>query len=200
MTHLRGFAVLCIALWLAGCQAMGPSINVAAVLDRTATTLQKFHAYLVRYEYREVDSEMFNQFNATLQRALNKAPKLHSTAIATRINADASIEGYGDVDADGKVGAQEPKLFLIEMDPDNNRIILTTASGYQQGQSMPGSRGFFSGVFIASLMDRQQRAGIRSGHFDQRRVAMSGSSFVRASASAPTARSRAKSGGVRGGK
>ena len=199
-------AVLFLPVMLTGCGgAGGVPVNLRAVLDRTAATLEKFDAYLRRYDYKSVDRAMLDQFNNTIEHELNAKPRIHSTAIATRMNKDASISGFGDINRNGEVDGQEPKLFSIEFDPDNNRIILTSASGDAIGRSYPrGGGGFFSGVMIGALMNRQRDAGIKPGHFNRRSVAGAPAGQKVAKNAKPRrgsqARGRARSGGVRGGK
>ena len=150
---------------------------------------------------------MFEQFNKTVQFDLNAAPPIHATRIVTRIEKDASITGFGDVDGNGSVDATEPKLFKLEFDGDNGRIIVTAAANdAATGRSMPRGVGFFAGVMIGSLMSRQTAAGVQSGHCDRRAVAGApigqkvASSGARPVAQGSAARSGAHSGGLRGGK
>jgi hypothetical protein len=197
---------------VAGCGGSGfgtAYIDAKAVLDRTVETLKEFDAYLRRYDYKQIDSAMRDQFNKTIQHNLNKKPRIHSTKIVTKMQSDASILGYGDLNGDGQINEKEPKLFKIEIDTDNNRIIITSASGSSTGRRMSGS-GFFAGVMIRDVRDRQARAGIKSGHFNSRRVAgapagrkIAAKRSRRKVASrrrGRAARSRARSGGLRAGK
>ena len=189
------------ALVLSGCGGVtGPRVDMKKVLDRTVETLEKFHFYLKRYDYTEVDGAMFEQFNNTLEEALNFRPRFHATMIATEIRKDASIVGFGDVNSNGKVDAEEPKLFTIEMDPENDRIILTANGGSSVGGSTSGIRGFASGVFVGSLIGRQREAGIGRGHFNRRSVSGAPVKTKVASKAGSTARGRARSGGARAGK
>lgn len=195
-------AALMLPVVLAGCSGGAPnsaSINVNEVLERTVKTLVSFDAYLRRYDYKQVDAAMFGQFNKTIQNDLN-VPAFHPTKIATRLAKDASIMGYGDLNKNGKVDAQEPKLFKIELDTDNDRIIITSAAhGNATGRTMGRSGGFFAGVMIGSLMNRQTNAGIQRGHFDKRSVA-NAPIGKKVASSGSRARGRARSGGMRAGK
>ncbi len=197
-------SVVLLPLLLAGCgsQAGGVSVNLSAVLDRTAETLEKFHAYLKRYDYTELDDAMFKQLNNTIEEDLNRKPRIHPTLIATKMRKDVSIVAHGDINGNGKIDAQEPKLFTIEFDPENDRIILTSTSGNSTGR-VTGPRGFFAGVFIGSMVNRQRSAGIKPGHFNKRNVAdapIKKQVASRAGKPPARARSRARSGGVRAGK
>lgn len=179
-------------------------VNAKEVVDRIAKTLVNFDVYLRRYDYKYVDATMMKQFNNTIQHDLNAAPRFHPTKIITRMAKDTSIMGYGDVNKNGKADKGEPKLFKMEMDLDNNRVIVTTGGGQATGRNMSRSGGFFAGVMVGSLMNRQTDAGIKRGHFDKRRVAnapISKKVALRGGRrGGSTARSAARSGGIRGGK
>jgi hypothetical protein len=211
---MRSTAIKLIAaafpIALAGCGAASGTapVNIQEVLERTVKTLVSFDAYLRRYDYKHVDQAMFDQFGRTIQHDLNAAPRFHPTKIVTLIQQDASIMGYGDVNDNGRVEAGEPKLFKIELDTDNDRVIITSAAhGHATGRTM-GRSGFFTGVMVGSLMNRQSSAGIKRGHFDGRQVANApvtrkvarASARPRVASRGSSARSRARSGGIRGGK
>lgn len=205
--HLILMVALIAPLALAACGGIPEGtapININQVLDRTAKRLVKFDEYLRRYDYKEIDQAMYDQFNTTIQHDLNAKPRFHSTKILTNIRKDASILGHGDLNANGKVDEKEPLLFKIEFDGDNNRIIVTSAA-HRDAVGRPVRGGFFAGVMIGSIMNRQTSSGIKRGHFNgrnvagapvtNRKVASRGRSRARGSA-----RSAARSGGLRGGK
>lgn len=179
-------------------------INVNTVVERAAKTLVEFDAYLRRYDYKNVDQAMYQQFNTTVQHDLNKAPRFHPTRIVTQIRKDTSIMGYGDLNGNGKVDEKEPKLFKMEFDGDNSRIIVTSAAySNAVGHSMRGP-GFFTGVMIGSMLNRQTTAGIKPGHFNGRNVAGAPATTTKVASRAgkrgSATRSAARSGGIRGGK
>lgn len=198
------FATAALLTGCGGPPAGTAAVDLKAVLDRVVATVESFDAYLRRYEYKSVDEAMFRQFAYTIQTDLNRKPRIHQTLIATQFRKNGSLTGYGDLNGNGHPDGQEPKLFTLEFDPDNNRIILTSAAyGESTGHGMSRTRGFFAGVFIGSLMNKQRTAGIRPGHFDKRNVANAPAAkakVAKAAAGGSSARSRARSGGVRGGK
>jgi len=146
-------------------------VNTKAVLDRVVATVNSFDLYLRRYEYQEADQAMFDQFGNTIQHALNAKPRIHGTAIAIKWRKNAALIGHGDLNKNGKVEPNEPMLFKLEFDPDNDRVIVTSAA-YRtaEGTNMRGS-GFFTGVLIAGIVKRQVNAGMKYGHFNKRTVA-----------------------------
>ncbi|MFT5508297.1 MAG: hypothetical protein ACI89J_001371 [Hyphomicrobiaceae bacterium] len=207
--HTILMLAIALPLTLAGCGGTSSgyaSVNINEVLERITKTLVNFDAYLRRYDYEKVDKAMFEQFNTTIQHDLNAKPTFHKTMIVTQMAKDASIIGFGDLNKNGKVDLDEPKLFKIEMDPDNDRVIVTSASGGQAtGRTMGRSGGFFAGVMIGSLLNRQGSAGIKRGHFDSRRVANAPIAARKVASrggrtGGSRARSGARSGGIRGGK
>ncbi len=202
---LTSLVLSCAVLTACGGPAPGTQpVNLSAVMERVVATVEKFDAYLRRYEYKSVDEAMFRQFAQTIQDDLNNKPRIHSSLIATQFRKNGAMTGYGDLNGNGQADDQEPKLFTLEFDPDNNRIILTSAAyGETTGHAMSGRRGFFAGVFIGSLMNKQRTAGIRPGHFSSRNVPnapVTAPKVAKAAADGSSARSRAKSGGVRAGK
>lgn len=207
----RIFPLVLIALLpvaISGCGGGTPDtapVNIQAVLDRTVKTLVNFDTYLRRYDYKDVDDAMFAQFNKTIQHDLNAAPRFHGNKIATRLGKDASITGHDDLNGNGRIDAKEPRLFRMEIDADNNRIIITSAAyGNATGRTFGRSGGFFAGVMLGGITDRQSKAGIKPGYFNGRNVAGAPATSRRVAArqrsGGSTARSRARSGGLRGGK
>lgn len=170
-TILMLFAVP-VSLTACGGPAPGTQpVDIKAVLERVVVTTENFDAYLRRYEYKSIDSAMFHQFAETIEHDLNQKPRIHPTLIATQFRKDASVAGYGDLNGNGQPDKKEPKLFTLELDLDNNRIIVTSAAyGNSTGHAMSATRGFFASVFVASLMDQQHKAGIRPGYFNKRKV------------------------------
>lgn len=173
LTVLLKLAVLTATLAACGGPAPGTQpVNLKGVLERVAATVEQFDAYLRRYEYRLVDDAMLAQFAETIERDLNLAPRIHPTKITTKVRKDAAIIGYSDLNGNGQAEQKEPKLFTIEFDPDNNRIIATSAAfGEAAGHNMSARNGFFAGVFLGTLLDRQRQSGIQPGHFNKRNVA-----------------------------
>lgn len=218
---LRIFAVSLatgLALLLPGCGGGTLSIDVKQVLIRTLDSFEKFDEYMKQYEYTAMTPELFAQFKIWLDNELNRSPTLHAGRITTRINADASIAGFADSNANGKVDAAEPRLFKIEIDIDNRRLIATAEGGSSYGYH-PRPGGFIGGYLVSNLAGQQRQAGIRYGHFSNRTVHSSGitrpdptktaahatssrRTYRSSSGTRPysSARSRTRSGGLAGGK
>lgn len=161
--------VAALALPLSACGSVTAPVNIKQVLIRTLDTFEKFDDYMKQYGYTAMTPELFAQFKVWLDNEMNRAPALHKQPITTRINADASIDGFVDHNANGKIDAAEPRLFKIEIDIDNRRIIATAEGSSSYGYH-PRPRGFIAGYLVSDLLNRQRRAGIRYGHFSKRTV------------------------------
>ncbi len=111
--------------------------------------------------------------------------------IPTRLGKDAKFTGVDDANRNKVADADEPLLFTVELDAQNKRMIATDSSGTGTSHGFSGM-GFIAGALIGSMMGRQRSAGIAPGSFSNRKLA--------SPASYNQARSRARSGGLRGGK
>jgi hypothetical protein len=168
-----GAIVATLALLLPACGSVTSPVNVKQVLTRALDAFEKFDDYMTSYSYTAMTPELFAQFKVWLDNEMNRSPALYNKRIATRINADASIDGFADDNANGKIDATEPRLFKIEIDIDNRRVI-ATAEGSSSYDYHPRPRGFIAGYLVSDLLNRQRRAGIRYGHFSKRTVYASG--------------------------
>eukprot|EP00913_Durusdinium_trenchii_P023430 g22008.t1 len=92
---------------------------------------------------------------------LNKA-KLVEDHIGVQMLSSGAIEGFIDENKDGKkLGPNEKKLFLVEIDHAKSRLIATDDTG-QSGETYRRDRryhyrpgGFFMGYMLGSMMGRQ---------------------------------------------
>lgn len=190
---------------LAGCGGGGVSSStIKAALQRAVDVLQKYDTYMQTYNYKSLPPEMEKQLAFWMNEAMNAAPPVYSKPIVTRVNKDASIDAFSDNNANGHVDAGEPRLFRIEIDAVNGRVLATAEGGSTYGHH-PRSSGFLAGVFIGSMMNRQRQAGIGPNYFTRRSVIQAGfspaSSTTRPSRrNSSSARGRARSGGIARGK
>ena len=179
---------------LSGCfGGSEPGPNLQAVMARTNAAFQAFENHLQKNNIQKATDQHMGQFNVFLQRTMNLQPELYKTAIATKLSKDATFEGFCDANANGQVDQGEKKLFKIEVDAANKRLIATDASGESTGRSFSGM-GFLAGMLIGNLMGRQRAAGIAPNSFNNRKM-----TSPRAY-SQSRSRSRARSGGLFRGK
>lgn len=200
----RLVASVALVALLAGCGDGVSSRTIKAALQRAVDVLQKYDSYMQTYNYKSLPPAMEKQLAVWMNKAMNETPPVYSKPIVTRVNRDASIDAFADDNANGHIDAGEPRLFRIEIDAVNGRI-LATAEGGSTYAHRPRSSGFFAGLFIGSMMNRQRQAGIAPNHFTRRSVIQAGfspaSSTTRPSRRhSPTARGRARSGGIARGK
>ena len=184
-----------VALGLASCGSSDPGPNLQVILARTTAALKTFDAHLKKNNIQKATNQHMGLFNSFMQRAINLKPPVYKTPIAIKLKKNATFEGYGDKNANGKVDSGEKQLFKIEIDMTNKRLIATDTSGKSTGRGFSGM-GFLAGALIGNLMGRQRAAGIGANHFNNRKVT-SPRSY---SSTRSRARSRARSGGLFGGK
>ncbi|MCB1509719.1 MAG: hypothetical protein KDJ36_02360 [Hyphomicrobiaceae bacterium] len=197
---VRNFlAIACVvsqSVMLTGCDGALSSSAVRQVLSRTTAVLERFDRYMHQYDYKSLSPTMSRQLEHWLNQELNKTPRITGKRILTRMKSDASIDGFGDENGNGRIDPADKRLFKIEIDTYNNRIIATAEGGSTYG-TRPRTSGFMTGFFVASLMNRQRAAGVTQSHFANRSVYRTSSSSSRGYRSA---RGRARSGGVFRGK
>lgn len=184
---------------LSGCGGVLSSASVREILNRTVEVLERYDRYMVQYDYKSLTPVMTTQLETWLNQSLNRAPRVHDRRILTRMNADASIHGYGDQNGNGRIDQNDKRLFKIEIDTSNNRVIATAEGGSSYGQR-PRGAGFMTGLFIGSMLNRQRAAGITPNHFASRSVYRSSGPSPRTMRTTSSARGRARSGGVFRGK
>lgn len=172
-----------------------PSINLTEVLNRSVIAMEKYDRFLKQNKIEKATDEHLATLNDIFQEELNKAPRLHSGLIATRLGKDAKFTGVDDANRNKVADTDEKLLFTVELDGQNKRMIASDEAGRGTYQGFSGS-GFLTGILIGSMLSRQRSAGIQPGSFSNRRLS-SPTSYTRARA---RARSRARSGGLRFGK
>jgi hypothetical protein len=166
-------------------------INLTQVLDRSTQAFDNYDKYLKRNNVDKATDQHLEELNKYLQKAMNLEPQLHTGAIAMRLGKDAKFTGVDDANGNGSAEEGESKLFTLELDSENKRLIATDGSGTATSRGFSGM-GFIAGALIGSMLGRQRAAGIAPGSFSNRAVT--------SPASYNQARSRARSGGLRGGK
>ncbi|WP_179381141.1 hypothetical protein [Jannaschia marina] len=131
-----------------------------------------------------------DQFTAYYTQVLNADPRFYDRPLGLEVQQDATFLGFADANSNGVQDADEGKVFTVEIDEENNRLIATDVAGNASGLRFSGT-GFLAGVLLGNLLNRQRAAGVTKSSFSNRNVTS------RASYQAP---SSARSGGPRTGK
>ncbi len=191
---LKYIGIFAIVALLGGC--FGPSSSepdLKQVLDRAKAALVNFDKYLKEKNIEKASNEHMGQLTTYMQKAMNLEPRFYKDGlIAMKLLKDAKFEGYNDANKNGKADDGEKKLFYIEVDAANKRLLATAESTNRTvGSGLTGlATGFLAGALISNLMGRQQASGITRNSFNNRKVTPASS----------YARGRARSGGRFGGK
>ncbi len=173
----------------------GPqSADLGQVLDRTAFALERYDGYLKENNVTEPGEEEMAELTKFMHAVLNSDPSFYDSAIGVTMQKDASFLGFADANANNVQDSGEGKLFTVEVDSENKRLIATDTTGAGAHYGFSGT-GFLAGALIGSMLSRQGAAGVRPGSFNNRQTT------ARSSYKAPSsARSRARSGGLGRGK
>ena len=184
-----------LAVLATGCGNSTPSTDMSQVGKRTLAAMDAYDKYLKANNVTKAEDKHMAQFNALLQSAMNQKPQFHGKLIATQIKKNASFEGFNDDNGNGAVDSGEKRIFTVEIDQANKRIITTDTSGRSSGFGMTGM-GFLAGALMGNLMGRQRAAGISPTQFNNRKM----SPPAGASRTSSRSRSGARSGGLFRGK
>lgn len=164
--------------------------DLGQVLDRTEFTLVRYQEYLGEQGITEINDEQMKEFTSVLTEVMNSEPRFYGKPLGMEIQSDAVFLGYADANANGVQDEGEGKVFTVEIDEANNRLIATDVAGNSSGLRFSGT-GFLAGALLGSLINRQRGAGIKANSFNNRNVT------PRSSYRAPAS---ARSGGPRAGK
>ncbi|MGH1331712.1 MAG: hypothetical protein ACRBBK_12585 [Paracoccaceae bacterium] len=165
-----------------------PRADLGAILDRTEYALNTYQNYLGENEVAEVTDENMAEFSGFLTQVLNSEPPVYPKTIGMNVQADATFLGFADANADGIQNDGEGKVFTVEIDEENGRLIATDIAGNSSGLRFSGT-GFLTGMLLGNLIGRQRGAGISASSFNNRSVT------PRSSYRSPT-----RTGGPRSGK
>lgn len=142
-----------------GTQSNKEEIDLNAALDITVDTLFDYDEGL-QGQANQDDDAVFDGFAKTLQSNYNLAqPALYSGTIGVIPQADASLLAYEDANASQLYEEGEEKLFLIEIDGENSRIIASSRDGAVNDHHFSGT-GLLAGYLIGSMLSRQRMAGV----------------------------------------
>jgi hypothetical protein len=184
-------AVLSLVVNLAACGSSAPGPDLNQVLKRTVAAMSALEKKLKADNINKIEPQHMTLLTSFMQHVMNLQPAFYKSKIAMNLEKDASYTGYSDTNANGKVDEGEKKIFKVEIDQANNRILATDTSGTTTSSSFSGT-GLLTGLLIGSLLNRQRAAGVNPNSFNNRKVTPA--------SKYSSSRSKARSGGVFGGK
>lgn len=168
--------------------------DLGQVLDRTEFTLVQYDMYLQETGVQEVAADQIDEFVVAYRDVLNYEPRFYDQPIGVSVLDDGSFLGFADANGNTVQDSDEGRVFTVEIDEENNRLIATDVAGNSTGLRFSGT-GFVAGALLGHFLGKQRAAGIPRNGFANRSVT------DRASYRAPSsARTGARSGGLRAGK
>ncbi|MGH1420460.1 MAG: hypothetical protein ACRBEQ_01465 [Hyphomonas sp.] len=181
-----------------GYQAINKAANpqtadLGQVLDRTEFAIETYeeHAKSNASSTTLSDSQV-EEFGMFLAEVMNTEPRFYDDQLGMKVQEDALFLGFKDSNANGIQDSGEKKVFSVEIDAENQRLIATDETGESVGHRFSGT-GILTGYLIGSMLGRQRAAGITPNSFNNRNVT-SRSNYK------PSARTRTRTGGSRSGK
>jgi len=164
--------------------------DLGQVLDRTEFVLTEYQGYLGENGITDVSDQQMAEFTEFYTVVLNSEPRFYDKTLGLEVMPDAMFLGFADANGNGVQDTDEGKVFTVEIDEANRRLIATDVAGNASGLQFSGT-GFLAGALIGSLINRQRGAGITPASFNNRNAT------PRSNYRAP---SSARSGGPRSGK
>lgn len=194
LTNIKLLAGLAVLGYLAYAVVLGDTSEQTAdlgqVLDRTEYTMVNYQDYLGENGIEEIGDEQMAEFTAFYASVLNTETRFYDKTLGVELMQDATFLGFADENANGVKDEGEGKVFTVEIDEENKRLIATDVAGNSSGLRFSAT-GFIAGALIGNLISRQRGAGVSKASFNNRTVT------PRSSYRAPTS---ARSGGPRSGK
>lgn len=191
---IKGIAILAVIAFIGYSVLFGDeseqTADLGQVLDRTEFALTRYQGHLEQNKVTDVTDTEMAQFTGFYTEVLNAEPRFYDQTLGLSVMQDAKFLGFADTNSNGVQDDGEGKVFTVEIDEENNRLIATDVAGNSSGLRFSGT-GFLAGALLGNLIGRQRAAGVSKGSFNNRTVA------PRSSYKAP---SSARSGGPRMGK
>ncbi len=181
---------------LTACSTETTSPDYDAIMDRTVDVMDAMNREMAQNGIESASATVMEDLTGRLHAAINAAPSLYKSSIGLGVLEDASFEGFDDKDADNEKDLGEERLFTLEIDAENERLVCTDYSGQQHGYRI-GSGGFFAGALLGGLMSRQRDAGVDPNRFSGAQMRTTSRTEI---ADRKSARTSARSGGSRSGK
>lgn len=188
---IAGIAVLgFVAYTVMGGSSSEQTADLGQVLDRTEFVMVNYQDYLGENGITEVTDAEMGEFTDYYVSVLNSDPRFYEKTLGLEVMPDAMFLGFADANANGIQDDGEGKVFTVEIDEENRRLIATDVAGNASDLRFSGA-GFLAGALIGNLIGRQRAAGVTKSSFNNR------STTPRSNYRAPTS---ARSGGPRSGK
>lgn len=192
--QLKGLAILGVVGFIFYSVFLGgkseQTADLGQVLDRTEFALVNYQGYLEANSFDSIAEEQMAEFTGYYTDVLNADPRFYDTPLGLTIQSDATFLGYADDNGNRVQDEGEGKVFTVEIDEANNRLIATDVAGNASGLRFSGT-GFLAGMLLGNLLGRQRAAGVTPNSFNNRNVT------PRSQYQAPRS---ARSGGPRAGK
>ncbi len=189
---------------LQGCQqqAQTRQLDINGVMDRTIEAIIDFTADMETSNPTISEAEALQSFTSYLHKALNKRPNVFTGTLGLTSHADASFDGFDDLNRNNVQDNDEQYLFKLEIDTENERLIATDFSETHHGTTF--RNGQYRGFFLGYIGSRQASAGVDPKRFAGKSIDTRMKPVRTASngqmRKAGSARSKARSGGARSGK
>lgn len=180
---------------LTGCQNnySQQSVDLDRVLRIMSTSLTAFEQ-----QGQSNDQQAMEAFAKQFSSDLNTSnPKVHPQNIVVIANNDGSFSGYNDKNDNNSKDSGERKLFSIEIDSENNRLL---ASEGQRVREHRAGSGLLTGLLIGSMLSRQRTAGVNTNNIRNKTATPRQTSSRSQRSNTNSARSRSRSGSYSRGK
>jgi len=103
----------------------------------------------------EEDAAKQKEFLTRYAAKLN-AMNLTQSPIGVTMNSDGSIEGFTDANKNMVKDASDKKLFTVQIDAEQNRLIASDTNNYHRDHAYrPRMGGLFTGYMLGSMLGRQ---------------------------------------------
>jgi len=143
---------------LVGCGPSEPELDLSAVLDVTANTLDTYAASLGDGTDIDPDDALIGLANELGTSYSAADPALYTGPVAVAAQADASLLAVHDANNNQEADMDEDPLWMIEIDGENSRLIATSKNG-AIGEHRFSGTGLLAGYLIGSMLTRQRAAG-----------------------------------------
>ena len=115
------------------------SADLGQVLDRTVYALENYDQHLKEKNVQTVGEEEMNTLASFMTELMNVDPKFYDQPLGVSLMHDATFLGYVDSNANRIQDDGEAKVFTVEIDSENKRLIATDVAGNGAHYGFSGS-------------------------------------------------------------